>query len=93
MVKLLQETLTQVRYLNRNFTDGKICFFQEPGHPLCRLLRPRFTLVGSVPENTRQGLLNELDLTVVFQGLKDNMDGPPFRTGDNPIAYFISMVN
>ena len=34
-----------------------------------RLLQPRFTLMGSVPEGTRLGVANEMDIMIEFEGL------------------------
>ena len=37
--------------------------------PLFQRLKPRFILMGSVPEGTRIGVGNEMDICVQFQGL------------------------
>lgn len=39
-----------------------------------RMLQPRFTLMGSVPEGTRLGIANEMDIMIEFEGLA----GTPF---------------
>ena len=44
---------------------------------LMRKLRPSFTLVGSVPEHTRIGIANELDITIDFLGWIGKV---PFKT-------------
>ena len=50
-----------------------------------QLLKPKFTLVGSIPEGTRIGIGNELDITIDFEGWKDN---PPLMTsGDSVYLY------
>ena len=49
-----------------------------------RKLEPSFTLVGSVPEHTRIGIANELDITIDFRGW---IGGVPFKTADD--AYFL----
>ena len=43
-----------------------------------QLLQPKFSLVGSIPEGTRIGLGNELDVTIDFDGWRDS---PPFVAG------------
>ena len=51
---------------------------------LMRRLKPSFTLVGSVPENTRIGIANELDITIDFQGWNGEV---PFKTTKD--AYYL----
>ena len=51
---------------------------------LMRRLKPSFTLVGSVPEHTRIGIANELDITIDFRGWIGNV---PFKTADD--AYYL----
>ena len=60
---------------------------------IMELLKPTFTLVGSIPEGTRIGIANELDITINFEGWRDNppllanIDGVHlFREGTHPIA-------
>ena len=48
---------------------------------LMKLLQPKFTLVGSIPEGTRIGIGNELDITIDFEGWKGN---PPLMAGVDP---------
>ena len=47
---------------------------------LMQLLKPQFTLVGSIPEGTRIGIGNELDITIEFDGWRNNT---PFAVGIN----------
>ena len=39
---------------------------------IMELLKPTFNLVGSIPEGTRIGIANELDITINFEGWRDN---------------------
>ena len=45
---------------------------------MMKLLKPKFTMVGSVPEGTRIGIGNELDITIEFEGWNEN---PPLVAG------------
>ena len=54
------------------------------GSELMRKLDPSFTLVGSVPEHTRIGIANELDITIDFRGWIGDV---PFKTADD--AYYL----
>ena len=54
----------------------------KKGSDMMQLLKPRFTLVGSIPEGTRIGIGNELDITIDFDGWKDN---PPLVAGIDPV--------
>ena len=45
-----------------------------PDSPM-HLLKPRFTLMGSVPEGTRIGIANEMDVSVEFDGISST----PFK--------------
>ena len=54
----------------------------KKGSEMMQLLKPRFTLVGSIPEGTRIGIGNELDITIDFDGWKDN---PPLVAGIHPV--------
>lgn len=47
-------------------------------------LKPSFTLVGSVPEHTRIGIANELDITIDFGGWIGEV---PFKTTND--AYYL----
>ena len=50
---------------------------------MMKLLKPKFTMVGSVPEGTRIGIGNELDITIEFEGW--NSDSPPLVAGIDAI--------
>ena len=50
----------------------------ENASEIMELLKPRFSMVGSVPEGTRIGIGNELDITIEFEGWNDN---PPLVAG------------
>ena len=53
-----------------------------------RKLKPSFTLVGSVPEHTRIGIANELDITIDFRGWVGEV---PFKTTND--AYYLHRYN
>jgi hypothetical protein len=50
---------------------------------LMKLLKPTFTLIGSVAEETRIGVGNELDLTIEFGGMEEDsfqvVEGDPYH--------------
>ena len=93
LVKLLQELLLNV-CIKSTFTKFFLCAIkvslklQPEDNSLCSLLKPSFTLVGSVRENTRQGLFNELDLMVEFCGLSSLECGLPFIAPRSGINFY-----
>ena len=57
--KVLRECLSALKQLERAL---------EANDALLGRLKPRFVLVGSIPEGTRIGLPNEMDVMVTFDG-------------------------